>query len=106
VYERVFVDEGSSALGELLGMGVVPAGPGTLFAYIQTIAYGLQGFAFREREQEIIDTIFQLQKDFEELYATLGVAGTHLKNLARSFDDASTRANRVQQRIARLDPMA
>lgn len=103
VYYRTFVDSGSSLLAEAVERGVVPASPSTLFLYLQTVSYGLRGFAFSERQAELAALIRQLRTDFDAFSKHYALLGTHLKNLVRANDDAVTRLGRIDLALSRLD---
>ncbi len=95
VYYRCFVRD-SGMTGELLSLGVVPAGPYSLFLYIQTVAYGLRGFAFPRRARELTELSYRLDAELELLAKELATAGTHLKNLYGNFDQIEKRSRRLR----------
>ncbi|MFP4490868.1 MAG: DNA recombination protein RmuC [Spirochaetaceae bacterium] len=101
VYYRCFVRE-SSLAEELLALNVVPAGPYSLFLYIQTVAYGLRGFAFPKRAREITELTYQLKTEVESLAAELSTSATHLKNLNGAFDTLAKRGRRLEAAAERI----
>lgn len=108
VYYRAFVQEdsgsgGGSLLEIALERGVVPASPSTLFLYLQTVSYGLRGFAFPEKFRELAKTVGQFRVDIDALGKSFTLAGTHLKNFQKAFEDANTRFNRLDLSLQRLE---
>ncbi len=95
VYYRCFVRE-SDLAEELITLNVVPVGPYSLFLYVQTVAYGLRGFAFPERARELTELSYRLSAETEALSKELGTAATHLKNLYGTFDNVDKRARRLR----------
>jgi DNA recombination protein RmuC len=103
VFYHAFVEADSGLLEEAIRSGVVPVSPGSLFLYLQTIAYGLKGFAFTEKQQEVVRHIEQLNNDFKDLVRALSVSGSHLRNLVKSYDEAQKKLNTLDVSIERLD---
>lgn len=103
VYYHGFVESGSDLLEAALNLRVIPVSPSSLFLYLQTVAYGLKGFAFQEKAAELARFVYQLKTDYQNLARSLGVAGTHLKNLDRAFDDAMGKLDGLESSIDKLD---
>lgn len=102
IYYYLFVEHESDLLATALEKGVVPVSPANLFLYLQTIAYGLRGFVISRADRELVDSISQTQKEFDELKNLLGTAATHLRNFQKAFDDVNMRISRLELLIARL----
>jgi DNA recombination protein RmuC len=103
VYYHGFVESGSDLLEEALNLRVLPVSPSSLFLYLQTVSYGLKGFAFQKKAAELAGLVYQLKTDYQSLARSLGVAGTHLKNLDRAFDDARDKLDGLETSIDKLD---
>ena len=103
VYYQVFADSDGSLSEAALRRGVVPTSPSTLFLYIQTIAYGLRGFILPEEQREMVQIVQQLKGDLAQFSRNYALAGTHLKNLQKAFDDSSGRLSRVEGLVGRLN---
>ena len=103
VYYHGFVESGSDLLEEALNLRDSPVSPSSIFLYLQTVAYGLKGFAFQEKAAELAGLVYQLKTDYQALARSLGVAGTHLKNLDRAFDDALGKLDGLESSIDKLD---
>lgn len=102
LYMSIFVERPDELLQEALRRNVVPVSPGTLFAYLQTVAYGLRGLALPENARALAAEIAALRSEVEGLRKTFDIAGGHLRNLSRSMDEASTRLNKTELRADRL----
>ena len=102
VYYQVFVETDSGLLEAALQRNVVPVGPGSLFLYLQTVAYGLRGFAFPRRQMEVVKAVERISTEIVALARSLGVAGGHLKNLQKAYEDTLRRAERLDVAVSRL----
>ena len=67
LYYRAFVDNDGSLMSDAVSRGVVPAGPSSLFLYLQTVAFGLRGLGLTGRERELTSLIRQLNHDFGQV---------------------------------------
>lgn len=108
IYYHLFVEtEGQSEQEELLhaalSKGVVPVSPSNLFLYLQTVAYGFQGFATPEKQRELLQIVYQLKTDFSQFVKSFSTAGNHLKNLSKAFDDCRDKVNNLAGTIDRLE---
>ncbi|NBB90900.1 MAG: DNA recombination protein RmuC [Spirochaetes bacterium] len=99
VYQFVFVDQGDDLLGEAMGRGVVPVSPSTLFLYLQTVAYGLRGFAISKDARALLSRFTAARTAGAELAKALSVAQTHLKNLHKSLSEVDDRVERLTQKL-------
>ena len=91
LYYRAFIREGGGLINDLLKMGILPVSPSSLFVYLQTVVYGFRGYSFSNRSKELMTLVSQIRKDYEILERQFSLTGTHLKNLQKSWDDASSR---------------
>jgi len=96
VYYSIFVERPDELLAEALRRNVVPVSPGTLFVYLQTVAYGLRGLALPENIQSLVDQLDRLRSELAALRKTFDVANSHLRNLSKTFDDAGNRLGRIE----------
>ena len=102
IYYRVFIAGSASLLEELLAIGVLPVSPSSLFAYLQTVAYGFRGFSFSSRSREIMQLTGQIRQDFELFHRQYQIAGTHLKNFQKACDDSDSRLSALNRTLNRL----
>ncbi len=96
VYYSIFVERPDELLAEALRRNVVPVSPGTLFVYLQTVAYGLRGLALPENIRALVDELARLHSDLAAFRKTFDIANTHLRNLSKTFDDAGNRLGRIE----------
>ncbi|MFO8063212.1 MAG: DNA recombination protein RmuC [Spirochaetia bacterium] len=99
VYQYVFLEKTGDLLGEAMSRGVVPVSPSTLFLYLQTVAYGLRGFAVSKDARAMLARFTAARTESDELARSLSVAGTHLKNLQKSLSEVDNRVDRLRQRL-------
>ncbi|MCF7929327.1 MAG: DNA recombination protein RmuC [Spirochaetales bacterium] len=105
IYYEHFAEGEPETLARCLDLGVIPAGPSTLFLFLQTLAYGLQGFALSREQRRLRSLIAQLSKDFAGLKKLLSVSRTHLKNLNQSFQQLEDSAAGNEQDIHALEQL-
>lgn len=85
LYYKAFVSTESELTNKLLRIGILPASPSTLFSFIQTVVYGLKGFTFDRRQNEIMEQIETLKIYYSKLKKQFQISGNHLKNLKQSM---------------------
>ena len=103
IYYRAFIREGGGLINDLLKIGILPVSPSSLFVYLQTVVYGFRGFTFSNRSRELMNLVAQVRQDYERMASQFGLAGTHLKNLQKSWEDASSRMERMDRTIRAMD---
>lgn len=106
-YETIIKDEN---FGEDKGIfhyaiskKVLPVSPNSFYAYLQTIIMGLRGMHIEERAQEILKNLAQLEGDFVKIMDDFGKMGTHLKNLAGSYDSTDKRLSKLSDKLSSLE---
>ncbi|WP_455383307.1 DNA recombination protein RmuC [Salinispira pacifica] len=104
VYHYLFVEQENQIMAEALRRSVVPVSPGTLFLYLQTIAYGLRGFSLPRSRRELADLAQQLRKEVADLSQVMQLAGNHLRNFQRAFEEGGARVERLDQAVRRITP--
>jgi len=102
LYYRCFVEE-SSLTAAVMEYKVVPVSPSTLFLYIQTVAYGLRGFRFSQKAEQMIAHLFELQTELRSFEKNLGTTATHLKNLTNAFDSLTGSYRKIDTLMQRID---
>jgi DNA recombination protein RmuC len=101
LYYRCFVEDARLA-EEVLSHHVVPTGPSALFIYLQTVAYGLRGFAMPDQARELNAALHELRKENEALAGDLSTAAGHLKNLTGAMDAVDRRERKLERILDRL----
>jgi len=105
IYYRVFIASSAALQEELLSMGILPVGPSSLFAYLQTVAYGFRGFSFSSRSRELMHLISQIRKDYDLFCRQYQLAGTHMRNFQKAWEESSVRLSEMDRNIRSLgDP--
>ncbi len=102
VYVELFASRNDELMRAALEHNVVPVSPATLFVYLQTVAYGLRGLAISGDTRRLLDHLRELESDLAAFSKSFELAGGHLRNLSRAFDDATSRLQRVEVRAERL----
>ena len=101
LYYRAFVEEQAGLMEYALKRSVVPVSPGSLFIYLQTVAIGLRGFALSEGQQELLDALHGMERDFRSFAKAYTLTGTHLRNAAKGFEESLLRLGRLESAIDR-----
>jgi DNA recombination protein RmuC len=102
VYYRLFVERQDELLAMALERNVVPVSPGTLFCYLQTIAFGLRGLSLPEETVKLLGDLARLKDDLASFTRSFQTASTHLRNLTRAFDEAGGKLGDVETSTRRL----
>lgn len=103
MHYRLLRDDDGSVMKECLRRHVLPVGPMSLFAYLQTVAYGLKGLTLPAEGKELRRRVDRLRRDFTALIKPLSTASTHLKNLTRSWEEIERRTIRMEESMNELD---
>lgn len=82
---------------------VIPVSPNSFYGYLQTILLGLRGMRVEEQAQEILQNIARLEGDFTKIVDDFSKMGTHLKNLASSYDTTEKRLGKFEDKLSSLD---
>ncbi|QEN05006.1 DNA recombination protein RmuC [Thiospirochaeta perfilievii] len=86
LYYRAFIHSEGELISKLLKIGILPASPSSLFSLIQTVVYGLKGFTFNQRQNEIMEKIETLRTNYTKLNKQFNITNSHLKNLKASLN--------------------
>ncbi|MCK5736878.1 MAG: DNA recombination protein RmuC, partial [Spirochaetaceae bacterium] len=103
MHYRLLRDDDGTVMKECLRRHVLPVGPMSLFAYLQTVSYGLKGLSLPAEGRELRKRVERLRRDFTALVKPLATASTHLKNLNKSWEDIERRAFRMEESLNELD---
>ncbi len=102
LFYNCFVED-SELSAAVLAEKVVPVGPSNIFLYLQTVAYGLRGFNFPKRAEEVISRVYEIQQEMSAFDKEISTASTHLKNFTRSFDSLLVRYRTIDNLIKRIE---
>ena len=100
-YRYLFVDGG--LLEEALRSGVVPVSPSTLFAYLQTVSYGLRGLAVNPDSRALAEAVHVVRREFERLNEAYQRANSHLRNAVKAFAEVDVAADRTAAAVEQLE---
>jgi DNA recombination protein RmuC len=103
IYYATFATGSHGLFEESLRRKVVPVSPTTLFLYLQTVAYGLSGLAIPESREMLMQSLSRLRQELEEMETGYRLAGTHLRNLVKAFDESRHTLERVRRTAGRID---
>jgi DNA recombination protein RmuC len=103
IYYDLFVRADSGLMNAALERGVVPVSPGSLFLYLQTVAFGLKGFAFPGERKRLMRLLTQLRQDLEAFGRLFSLAGGHMKNMQRAYDEAAMRLQGLDNLVSRIE---
>ncbi len=99
MHYRLLRDDDGTVMKECLNRHILPVGPMSLFAYLQTVSYGLKGLTLPAEGQELRRRVDRLRRDFSALVKPLTIASTHLKNLNKSWEELERRALRMEDSV-------
>ncbi|GAB6090710.1 DNA recombination protein RmuC [Spirochaeta dissipatitropha] len=95
LFQQLCTDTENGILQGCLQLGIIPAGPASLFLYLQTAAYGLRGMEFNRNFAKYAGKFAALQRSTELLKQNLDTAHTQLRNFSRNFDTALDEAGKI-----------
>jgi DNA recombination protein RmuC len=106
MHYRLLRDDDGTIMKECLRRHVLPVGPMSLFAYLQTVSYGLKGMTLPAEGRELRRRVDRLRRDFSALIKPLSTASTHLKNLTKSWEEIERRTLRMEDSMNELDSVS
>lgn len=83
------------------GRSVLPLSPGTLAAYVKTVALGLKAAVVEQNAREVLQLLATLERDlaaFRDSYDTLG---RHIGNAHQKYDENARLLQRFQDHLER-----
>lgn len=85
---------------------VVPMSPLTMYAYLQTVLFGLKCLQIEESAEAILDFCGRLQQDMERFAAEYETLGRHLGNARTKYEEGTRRLDRFRDRLERVVDLA
>jgi len=67
---------------------VLPLSPGTMSAYLKSVALGLRAAAVEANAREVLGLLQALEKDVQEHRGRFDTLGTHLSNAQKKYDES------------------
>jgi DNA recombination protein RmuC len=106
VYAEIVADGEEAALADYaISRHVIPVSPRLLYAYLSTIAQGLQGLEIEKRAHEILDELARLKRGVAKIEDPLGKLGTHLGNAQKSFEETQKQLVRFSERLREVSEL-
>ena len=100
-YETIL--RGQAEEGEIysysLQKRVIPVSPNSFYAYLQVIVQGLKGLHIEQTAHEILGHLERLQGDLADFQDDYRVIGTHIRNAANKYDEASRKLARFEDKL-------
>jgi DNA recombination protein RmuC len=85
---------------------VVPMSPLTMYAYLQTVLFGLKCLQIEASAEAILDFCGRLQQDMERFADEYDKLGRHLGNARAKYEDGTRRLDRFRDRLERVVDLA
>jgi DNA recombination protein RmuC len=79
---------------------VLPLSPGTLSAYLKTVAMGLKAAAVEQNAKQVYELLATLERDLKAYKKPFEVLGSHINNAHKQYDES---ARSLQQFEGHLD---
>jgi DNA recombination protein RmuC len=108
VYYEIIIkdDDDQGLLSYLTERRVMPVSPNSLYAYIKTILFGLQGLQIEKRAKEIMGELKRLTRELERFSREFDVLGSHLGNAKKKYDDADRALDRLEDEMIRVGALS
>ncbi|HEY7874816.1 MAG TPA: DNA recombination protein RmuC [Actinomycetota bacterium] len=81
---------------------VVPMSPLTMYAYLQTVLFGLKCLQIEASAEAILDFCGRLQQDMERFADEYDKLGKHLGNARTKYEEGTRRLDRFRDRLERV----
>ncbi len=81
---------------------VIPVSPNTFYAYLQVICLGLKGMEVEENAARILKNLSALTNEMGRFREDFELAGAHLANAARKYEDCQKRLDRFLNRLSSI----
>ena len=80
---------------------VLPLSPGTLSAYLKTVALGLRAAAVEQNARQVMAMLQTVERDLAAYRKPFEILGTHLSNARKQYDESSRLLQRVADHLER-----
>jgi DNA recombination protein RmuC len=85
---------------------VVPMSPLTMYAYLQTVLFGLKCLQIEKNAETILGFCRRLERDMDRFAGDYETLGRHLGNAWARYEEGGSRLGRVRDRLARVGDLA
>lgn len=97
------LDESKGIFEHALKRKVIPVSPNSFYAYLQVIILGLKGLSVEKSAQDILSKLLMIQNEFSKFKEDFDILGTHLTNSRSSFERASKRLERFNDKLSNIE---
>ena len=80
---------------------VLPMSPGTLAAYIKTVALGLKAAAVEQNARQVLELLATLERDLKAFRESYDVLGRHLGNAHQKYDENARALQKFEDHLDR-----
>ncbi|MEW6758376.1 MAG: DNA recombination protein RmuC [Acidobacteriota bacterium] len=80
---------------------VLPLSPGTMAAYLKTVAMGLRAVAVERNAREVLALLGSLDRDMGAFQRDFSTLGTHIGNASKGFDRAAQDLQKLAERLGK-----
>ena len=104
-YETIIKDDAQSESLSSYAMKhkVVPVSPNSFYVYLQSIVRGLKGMRIERSAQIILESLGQLEIDFELCLSDFEKIGGHLAHARTSYEKTEQRFHKLQDRLSVME---
>jgi DNA recombination protein RmuC len=85
---------------------VVPMSPLTMYAYLQTVLFGLKCLQIEKNAEAILGYCGRLERDLDRFASEYDTLGRHLGNALSKYEEGTSKLGRVRDRLARVSDLA
>lgn len=82
---------------------VIPAGPTTLSAILNSLQLGFRTLAIQRSSKEVFDLLTAFKKDFGKFVGNIEAAQKQVENAGKTLDDATKRTSIIQKKLDKVE---
>ena len=104
-YETIIKDDAQSESLSTYAMKrkVIPVSPNSFYVYLQSIVRGLKGMRIERSAQLILESLGQLEIDFEQCLADFEKIGGHLAHARTAYEKTEQRFHKLRDRFSVME---
>ncbi len=104
-YETIIKDDAQSESLSSYAMKrkVIPVSPNSFYVYLQSIVRGLKGFRIERSAQLILESLGQLEVDFEQCLSDFEKIGAHLAHARTAYEKTEQRFHKLRDRLSVME---
>jgi DNA recombination protein RmuC len=80
---------------------VLPLSPGTLAAYLKTVALGLKAAAVEQNARQVLDLLTTLERDVRAFHESHEILGKHIANAHQAYDKNTRALTQLESHLER-----